>query len=86
MWKTTTCCSLFPEVRFNFYNQPLLWVRLAECCLLALEKGLLKPHRGSSISGEDVKVHVIGTGKWRQVVIEDAASRNGILASVEVDR
>lgn len=68
-----------------FYNQPLLWLRLAECCLLALEKGLLKPHHGSSMNGEEVQVHVVGAGKWRQVVVENAVSRNGLLDSVEMD-
>lgn len=66
-----------------FYSQPLLWLRLAECCLLALEKGLLNTHHGSSMNGEEVKVHAAGTGKWRQVVVENAVSRNGLLDSVD---
>ncbi|RAL44191.1 hypothetical protein DM860_016437 [Cuscuta australis] len=52
-----------------FYNKPLLWLRLAECCLMALEKGLLKPTTSSDKSG--FEVHVIGKGKWRHLVIKN---------------
>ncbi|KAL5985749.1 hypothetical protein ACLOJK_027736 [Asimina triloba] len=66
-----------------FYNRPLLWLRLAECCLSALEKGILKS--GGNILNGEVRVHVVGEGKWRQVVVDDPASRNGRLGPVEED-
>lgn len=53
-----------------FYNKPLLWLRLAECCLMALEKGLLKPTSDKS----GFEVHVIGKGKWRHLVIKNGNS------------
>ncbi|XP_058107312.1 uncharacterized protein LOC131250930 isoform X2 [Magnolia sinica] len=66
-----------------FYNRPLLWLRLAECCLLALEKGLLKSNNGAFTNNGEVTVHVVGDGKWRQLVIEDPASRNRHLGFME---
>lgn len=67
--KPIIAAKCFQKASLVFYSQPLLWVRLAECCLLALEKGLLK------FSNEEVKVHVVGKGKWRQLVLEDGTSR-----------
>ncbi|KAJ6435800.1 hypothetical protein OIU84_000928 [Salix udensis] len=61
---------------------PLLWLRLAECCLMALEKGLLKAGRVPS-DKSDVAVHVFGKGKWRHLAIENGISRNGHVDSVE---
>ncbi|KAG6549039.1 hypothetical protein Mapa_009482 [Marchantia paleacea] len=62
------CC--FQEAASLYYNQPLLWLRLAECCILALEKGLLEPNtEGVAGKREDIKVSVIGEGKWRRVVL-----------------
>ncbi|KAI3970255.1 hypothetical protein MKX01_023902 [Papaver californicum] len=61
----------FQKASLIFYNKPLLWLRIAECCLLALEKGLL--------NSSEVRVHVIGTGKWRQLLVEDGTSRNRFL-------
>ncbi|XP_074281125.1 uncharacterized protein LOC141606045 isoform X2 [Silene latifolia] len=58
-----------------FYGRPLLWLRLAECCLLATEKGLLKCSENSNDS--PVKVHVIGQGKWRQLAFENGPLRSG---------
>lgn len=60
----------FGKASLIFYNRPLLWLRLAECCLLALDKGLLK-------SGDEVRVHVAGSGRWRRLVVNDLNSRNG---------
>ncbi|XP_073100084.1 uncharacterized protein [Elaeis guineensis] len=54
-----------------FSNRPLFWLRFAECCLLALEKGLLS----ASSSGENIEVHVAGSGKWRQLVVNYVNSR-----------
>ncbi|KAL2633465.1 hypothetical protein R1flu_004944 [Riccia fluitans] len=62
--------SCFQEAGPLYYNQPLLWLRLAECCILALEKGLLEPNNDSTtIKREDIRVSVIGEGKWRRVVL-----------------
>ncbi|KAA8535153.1 hypothetical protein F0562_030156 [Nyssa sinensis] len=66
----------FHKASLIFYDRPLLWLRIAECCLLAREKGLLKSSVAPS-NGSEVKVHVIGKGKWRQLVLEDGISRNG---------
>ncbi|XP_077237936.1 uncharacterized protein LOC143879440 isoform X2 [Tasmannia lanceolata] len=68
----------FHKASSFFYNRPLFWLRLAECSLLALEKGLLKSC-GVSKNGKEVKVHVVSNGKWRQVVVEGMNTRNGHL-------
>ncbi|KAH7671925.1 CCR4-NOT transcription complex subunit 10 protein [Dioscorea alata] len=57
-----------------FHNRPLLWLRLAECCLLAQEKGLLR--QAVTSSSEEIKLSVVGSGKWRHVVVVDMNSRN----------
>ena len=69
--KPLVAAKCFGKASLIFYNRPLLWLRLAECCLLALEKGLL----GSA--SEDTRVHVAGSGRWRQLVVDDLDSRNG---------
>ncbi|KAK1323354.1 hypothetical protein QJS10_CPA02g00227 [Acorus calamus] len=73
----------FQKASSFFFNRPLLWLRFAECCLLALEKGLLRSSGASS--GDEIKVHVIGVGKWRQLVVEDTLSRNRRLVSMGED-
>ncbi|ONK70336.1 uncharacterized protein A4U43_C05F32680 [Asparagus officinalis] len=69
--KPLVAAKCFGKSSLIFYNRPLLWLRLAECCLMALEKGLL----GSK--GEDIRVHVAGSGRWRQLVIDDLKSTDG---------
>ncbi|KAG1327921.1 CCR4-NOT transcription complex subunit 10 [Cocos nucifera] len=69
--KPLVAAHCFNKARSIFFNRPLLWLRLAECCLSALEKGLLQPSSSSSSGGEEVKVHVVGRGRWRQLVIDD---------------
>eukprot|EP01018_Ginkgo_biloba_P037330 Gb_09722 [translate_table: standard] len=55
-----------------YYNQPLLWIRLAECCISAQEKGLLQSSKtDASVRGDELKVHVVGKGKWRRIVLPD---------------
>ncbi|KAL3694248.1 hypothetical protein R1sor_007899 [Riccia sorocarpa] len=77
--------SCFQQAGLLYYNQPLLWLRLAECCILALEKGLLEPNNdNNTIKREDVKVSVIGEGKWRRVVLP-AGSLNPTAAKVGLD-
>ncbi|KAK1316859.1 hypothetical protein QJS10_CPA05g01388 [Acorus calamus] len=73
----------FQKASTFFYNRPLLWLRFAECCLLALEKGLLRSTGASST--EEVKIHVVGAGKWRHLVVEDTLSRNRGLVSTGED-
>uniref|UniRef100_A0A5B6ZS72 Putative CCR4-NOT transcription complex subunit 10 n=1 Tax=Davidia involucrata TaxID=16924 RepID=A0A5B6ZS72_DAVIN len=74
--KPILAARCFHKASLIFYNWPLLWLRIAECCLLALEKGLLKSSAAPSDRSE-VKVHIVGKGKWRQLVMQDGISRNG---------
>ncbi|XP_039141760.1 CCR4-NOT transcription complex subunit 10-like isoform X1 [Dioscorea cayenensis subsp. rotundata] len=57
-----------------FHSRLLLWLRFAECCLLAQEKGLLQ--KTPSSSSEEIKVQVIGSGKWRHLFVENINSSN----------
>ncbi|KAG2718835.1 hypothetical protein I3760_03G239200 [Carya illinoinensis] len=82
--KPILAARCFQKASLVFYNRPLLWLRLAECCLMALEKGLLKTSHAPSERSE-VKVHVVGQAKWRQLVVEDGISRNRHADSVERD-
>ncbi|RWW17386.1 hypothetical protein BHE74_00002778 [Ensete ventricosum] len=63
----------FDKARPVFYDKPIFWLRFAECCLSALEKGLLTKTGVSSSDGE-VKVHVVGSGRCRRLVIDDFSS------------
>ncbi|KAJ0234405.1 hypothetical protein HA466_0274330 [Hirschfeldia incana] len=60
----------FQKASLVFCRQPLLWLRIAECCILALQKGLLEEGKTSSDRSE-IRVHVIGKGKWRQLMMEE---------------
>ncbi|XP_020103099.1 CCR4-NOT transcription complex subunit 10-like isoform X1 [Ananas comosus] len=73
----------FREAVPLFYNRPLFWLRFAECSLLALEMGLLSSRSDSSScsDGEIIKVHVVGSGKWRQVVVDPVNSANNYSGS-----
>ncbi|KAL2482724.1 Tetratricopeptide repeat (TPR)-like superfamily protein [Forsythia ovata] len=66
----------FQRASLIFYNRPLLWLRIAECCLMALEKGLMKSIP-SSTDRSDIRVNVIGKGKWRQLAVKYRNSTNG---------
>ncbi|XP_010250204.1 PREDICTED: CCR4-NOT transcription complex subunit 10-B-like [Nelumbo nucifera] len=79
--KPLVAAHCFQKASLVFHKRPLVWLRIAECCLLALEKGLL---RSNGINGE-VRLHVVGKGKWRQLVLEDGSSRSRHLDSVEED-
>lgn len=59
-----------------FYNRPLLWLRIAECCLMALEMGLIKSISSAS-DCSDIRVNVIGKGKWRQLALGYGNPPNG---------
>ncbi|XVE98376.1 hypothetical protein REPUB_Repub03eG0101500 [Reevesia pubescens] len=82
--KPILAARCFQKASLIFYKRPLLWLRLAECCLMAIEKGLLKGSRAPSDRSE-IRVNVIGKGRWRKLLIEDGISRNGPLDSVEKD-
>lgn len=64
--KPILAARCFHKASLIFYNRPLLWLRLAECCLMAHEKGLL--------NRLEINVNVIGKGKYRQLVLEDGIS------------
>ncbi len=76
--KLAACC--FQEAAALYYTWPLLWLHLAECCILALEKGLLAK---SLPKREDVKVMVTGEGKWRRVFLP-TRSLNPTVASAKL--
>ncbi|KAH9314129.1 hypothetical protein KI387_022756 [Taxus chinensis] len=58
-----------------YYNRPLLWLRLAECCISAQEKGLSKtPKSDSGVREDRLKVHIFGDGRWRYIVLPDGIS------------
>ncbi|XP_008242819.1 PREDICTED: CCR4-NOT transcription complex subunit 10 [Prunus mume] len=77
--KPLLAARCFQKAGLVFYNRPLLWLRFAECCLMALEKGLLE----TTLASSEVRVYVIGNGKWRQLVMEDGVSKNGNSGSFE---
>ncbi|GMI89206.1 hypothetical protein like AT5G35430 [Hibiscus trionum] len=82
--KPLLAARCFQKASSVFYKRPLLWLRLAECCLMAAEKGLVK---GSSAPSDrsEIRVKVIGKGRWRKLLIENGNSRNGHVDSVEKD-
>ncbi|KAK7388634.1 hypothetical protein VNO78_23456 [Psophocarpus tetragonolobus] len=82
--KPILAARCFQKASLVFYKQPLLWLRLSECCLMALEKGLIKSSRIPS-EKLGVGVCVVGIGKWRQLVVEDQISGNGLVDSSEGD-
>ncbi|KAJ8434965.1 hypothetical protein Cgig2_027808 [Carnegiea gigantea] len=80
--KPILAARFFLKASLAFCNRPLLWLRLAECCLMALEKRLLK-HTEASIHESDLRVQVIGQGKWRYLAVENDSSSNGNASSNE---
>ncbi|CAN4103534.1 unnamed protein product [Withania somnifera] len=72
--KPLQAASCFYKASQVFYNMPLLWLRIAECCLMALEQELLKSSSVAASDRSEVKVHVVGQGKWRQ--LEDLATKD----------
>ncbi|KAK6156505.1 hypothetical protein DH2020_010753 [Rehmannia glutinosa] len=67
----------FQTASLIFYNRPLLWLRIAECCLMALEKGMIKSNSSAS-DRSDIRVNVIGKGKWRHLSLRNGSALNGI--------
>lgn len=82
--KPLLAARCFQKASLVFYKQPLLWLRLAECCLLAFEKGLIKAGQSPSERSE-VRVQVIGKGRWRHLVMDDGVLKNGHVDSAGVD-
>ncbi|XP_022755173.1 CCR4-NOT transcription complex subunit 10-like isoform X4 [Durio zibethinus] len=80
--KPILAARCFLKSSLIFYKRPLLWLRFAECCLMAVEKGLVKGSWTPS-DRSDIRVSVIGKGRWRKLIIEDGISRNGLVDSVE---
>ncbi|KAL2534847.1 Tetratricopeptide repeat (TPR)-like superfamily protein [Abeliophyllum distichum] len=72
----------FQKASLGSYNRPLVWLRIAECCLMALEKGILNAG-ACAPDRSDIKVNVVGKGKWRRLAIEDGISTNGQWEYVE---
>ncbi|XP_047168967.1 CCR4-NOT transcription complex subunit 10 isoform X1 [Vigna umbellata] len=82
--KPILAARCFQKASLVFYKQPLLWLRLSECCLMALEKGLIKSSRFPS-DKLGVGVCVVGIGKWRQLVVENQIPGKGHMDSSEGD-
>ncbi|KAK8595680.1 hypothetical protein V6N13_000376 [Hibiscus sabdariffa] len=80
--KPILAARCFQKACLIFYKRPLLWLRLAECCLMAVEKGLVKGSQTPSDRSE-IRVNVIGKGRWRKLLIEYGISRNGHVDSIE---
>ncbi|GFQ08337.1 ccr4-not transcription complex subunit 10 [Phtheirospermum japonicum] len=74
----------FQKASLIFYNRPLLWLRIAECCLTALEKGLITSNSSAS-DRSDIRVNVIGKGKWRQLALSYGNLSNGQWEHVRKD-
>ncbi|KAG9138097.1 hypothetical protein Leryth_001352 [Lithospermum erythrorhizon] len=75
--KPLIAARCFHKASRIFYDRPLLWLRVAECCLMALEKGLLKSSSSSSSDKYDMEVYVIGKGTWRELVLKSGPSEDG---------
>lgn len=82
--KPILAARCFQKASLVFYKQPLLWLRFSECCLMALENGLIKSSRVPS-EKMGVGVRVVGIGKWRQLVLEDQIPGKGDMDSSEGD-
>ncbi|XP_022893418.1 CCR4-NOT transcription complex subunit 10-like [Olea europaea var. sylvestris] len=65
----------FKRASLILNNRPVLWLRIAECCIMALEKGLIQSNPSSS-DRSDIMVNVIGKGKWRQLAVKNGISTN----------
>ncbi|KAI7728565.1 hypothetical protein M8C21_001083 [Ambrosia artemisiifolia] len=62
--KPVLAVRCFQQAGSVFFKRPLLWLRIAECCIMFSEKK------------SDIDVKIVGRGKWRQLVIEYWNSRN----------
>lgn len=71
--KPVLAARCFREALPLLHHRPLFWLRFAECSLLALEKGLLTA-RGATSCNDEIEIHVVGSGKWRNLVINPVNS------------
>ncbi|KAI5066951.1 hypothetical protein GOP47_0017479 [Adiantum capillus-veneris] len=72
----------FQEAGSFCCKQPLLWLRIAECCISALEKGLLETGGfDNSIKKDELRVSSVGEGRWRRLVLP-AGSLNPSLSNI----
>lgn len=70
----------FQEAGSFYYRQPLLWLRIAECCISALEKGLLEPGGfDNSIKKDELRVSSVGEGKWRRLLLPSGSLNPSVL-------
>ncbi|KAF8084309.1 hypothetical protein N665_0725s0006 [Sinapis alba] len=68
--KPLLAAQCFQKSSLVFCRQPLLWLRIAECCIMALQKGILE-EGNTSLDRSEIRVHVLGKGKWRQLMMEE---------------
>uniref|UniRef100_A0A0E0QMZ0 CCR4-NOT transcription complex subunit 10 n=1 Tax=Oryza rufipogon TaxID=4529 RepID=A0A0E0QMZ0_ORYRU len=66
--KPLLAARCFREAMPLLCNRSLFWLRFAECSLLALEKGILTSS-GATSCNDEIEVDVMGSGKWRHLVI-----------------
>eukprot|EP00252_Welwitschia_mirabilis_P024256 TRINITY_DN7135_c1_g1_i1.p1 TRINITY_DN7135_c1_g1~~TRINITY_DN7135_c1_g1_i1.p1 ORF type:complete len:873 (+),score=174.96 TRINITY_DN7135_c1_g1_i1:329-2947(+) len=65
----TIAAECFQKACSLYYFKPLLWIRLAECCILAHRRGLIKNSNGLVPKEDELKIQLIGSGKWRYIVL-----------------
>ncbi|KAG0567961.1 hypothetical protein KC19_7G175300 [Ceratodon purpureus] len=80
--KSVLASRCFQEAAALYYNRPLLWLRLAECCIVALEMGLLE---NTSTTSREVKVTVVGEGAWRRVVLPVGSLNPTVVNGLKLD-
>ncbi|XP_019094843.1 PREDICTED: CCR4-NOT transcription complex subunit 10-like [Camelina sativa] len=68
--KPLIAAQCFQKASPVFGRQPLLWLRLAECCIMALQKVLLE-EGNTSFDRSKIRLHVAGKGKWRHLMMEE---------------
>ncbi|KAL7601044.1 hypothetical protein Lser_V15G23933 [Lactuca serriola] len=56
--KPVLAVRCFQQAGAVFVKRPLLWLRIAECCIMFSEKK------------NEIDVNVVGRGKWRQLVVQ----------------
>ncbi|XP_076911058.1 uncharacterized protein LOC143568909 [Bidens hawaiensis] len=64
--KPVLAIRCFQQSGSVFFKRSLLWLRIAECCIMFSERKA------------DIDVKIIGNGKWRQLVIECWNSRSPV--------
>ncbi|CAN6195277.1 unnamed protein product [Urochloa humidicola] len=73
--KPLLAAQCFRQAMPLFYKRPLFWLRFSECSLLALEKGLLCAV-GASSCNDEIEVNVVGSGQWRQLIVNPVNSKS----------